>query len=325
MLRPAASTGGPSIVLFVNARDESHLHEWVVHHLLLGFTGIVIFDHMSIVPIASVIQHPRVTVIRISDDDFTTNSMKTELMDRAVGHAREHGVDWLMYLDADEFLVLPQLSSVQALVRSGLQRAPGCDQFTLNWLMFGSAYKDVDDPQATMVSQYTRSEGAFFHLVKSLVRVAAVAGPSVNPHFFTTHGSKPFNLTFHDHVTETHCEGAQHGFYAFFKPGPASSPPPPPTSSTSVATFPSHSLESVQPPPSAYIAHYVYQAYDAYLRRKVNLPRDDDTSKFRDVMPREEFHAQYNAIANDAVNRRYSARIKKNLGFVNARSPALRM
>ena len=44
---------GP-IVLFTNARDEKNIKEWAIHHLLLGFDYICIFDHKSKIPIKNI-------------------------------------------------------------------------------------------------------------------------------------------------------------------------------------------------------------------------------------------------------------------------------
>ena len=44
-----------SVILFTNARDEPNIAEWVAHHLLLGFDKVIIFDHLSKVPIKTTI------------------------------------------------------------------------------------------------------------------------------------------------------------------------------------------------------------------------------------------------------------------------------
>ena len=46
-----------SVILFTNARDEPNIAEWIAHHLLLGFDKIVVFDHLSKIPIQSVIKN----------------------------------------------------------------------------------------------------------------------------------------------------------------------------------------------------------------------------------------------------------------------------
>jgi hypothetical protein len=43
-----------NVCLFTNARDEKHIKEWAAHHLLLGFSKIIIFDHKSIIPLKEV-------------------------------------------------------------------------------------------------------------------------------------------------------------------------------------------------------------------------------------------------------------------------------
>ena len=44
-----------SVYVFTNARDEPNIAEWVAHHLLLGFDKIIIFDHLSVIPISTTI------------------------------------------------------------------------------------------------------------------------------------------------------------------------------------------------------------------------------------------------------------------------------
>ena len=55
------------VVLFTNARDEPNIAEWIAHHLLLGFDKIIVFDHLSKVPISNKLNtnfDNKVTVIR---------------------------------------------------------------------------------------------------------------------------------------------------------------------------------------------------------------------------------------------------------------------
>ena len=46
-----------SVILFTNARDEPNIAEWIAHHLLLGFDKIVVFDHLSKIPIHTIYRH----------------------------------------------------------------------------------------------------------------------------------------------------------------------------------------------------------------------------------------------------------------------------
>lgn len=40
------------VYLFTNARDEPNIAEWIAHHLLLDFDKVIVFDHLSVNPIA---------------------------------------------------------------------------------------------------------------------------------------------------------------------------------------------------------------------------------------------------------------------------------
>jgi hypothetical protein len=70
------------VVLFTNARNETHIKEWATHHLLLGFSKIVIFDHKSDVPLKTVFKNfdKRVKVISVS---HLENPIKMPLMNKA--------------------------------------------------------------------------------------------------------------------------------------------------------------------------------------------------------------------------------------------------
>ena len=46
-------TDNASVILFTNARDEPNISEWIAHHLLLGFDKVIVFDHLSSIPISS--------------------------------------------------------------------------------------------------------------------------------------------------------------------------------------------------------------------------------------------------------------------------------
>jgi hypothetical protein len=94
------------VYLFTNARDEPNIAEWVAHHLLLGFDRIHIFDHKSVTPISQKIWtnfNNRVTVERVENID---GGIKLNLITRAVNIATNRRASWMLYLDADEFMVI---------------------------------------------------------------------------------------------------------------------------------------------------------------------------------------------------------------------------
>ena len=121
-------------ILFTNARDEQNILEWVVHHLNLGFTTIYVFDHKSKIPIQNVLHNvPNVVVIRIEED-----LVKMDLVYNAHNYGYNHGYDWMLYLDSDEFLVLNRDNNVTDFIC----KYNGYDQVGINWLLFGSNYRN---------------------------------------------------------------------------------------------------------------------------------------------------------------------------------------
>lgn len=225
--------------LFCNARDELRIREWVVHHLLLGFDAIFVFDHLSEVPLSHVLRNfdHRVKVLRVSSQE---PNIKRTLMNLATLMAKRYCLDWFIYLDADEFLVLNNES-----LKHLLQRFAFADAIAVNWLMFGSNHH-VQEPHGLMFEAYTKCEPMLDQHVKTFVRPSQVKY-SDNPHFY--HMKNPSNVvgTNGHHVLFPQC----------FHPG----------NRTDFRRA------------NAYIAHFVYQSEETYKKRKVILPADDGTQR----------------------------------------------
>ena len=70
-----------------------------------------------------------------------------------------------------------------------------------------------------------------------------------------------------------------------------------------------HSKLSINEVP-AFIAHYIYQSEETYLRRKIHLPQDDTGyMRSRD----EKIHCLYNNVNNEIAKNKYTFLIKKFL------------
>jgi hypothetical protein len=94
-----------STILFTNARDEQNIAEWIAHHLLLVFDKVVVFDHLSKVPISSLFKtdfNGRLNIISVNG----VGNIKINLMKDALEIASKGNYNWMLYLDADEFLNL---------------------------------------------------------------------------------------------------------------------------------------------------------------------------------------------------------------------------
>jgi hypothetical protein len=166
-----------SSILFTNARDEPNIAEWVAHHLLLGFDKIVVFDHLSNVPISSLIKNNfdnRLNIIKVD----SVGAVKLNLMKNALDIANKGNYSWMLYLDADEFLNLNGFSNIKVY----LDLFKEADSIGINWLMFGtSGHKN--QPKGLITENFVRSELRLNSHVKSFARPSTIAN-IINPHYY---------------------------------------------------------------------------------------------------------------------------------------------
>jgi len=229
-----------NVYLFTNARDEPKIAEWVAHHLLLGFDKIHIFDHKSVTPVshtlASMLGDRRINVMRIE----TAGSIKLNLMTRAVQISQQNNASWMLYLDADEFLLLNKFNNIKEF----LNAFKFSDAIGINWLMFGtSGHKS--QPPGLLTENFIHSDKIINQHVKSFVRPEKVILPAVNPHFFNMINPNRY-------------------FAA---------------SGNRMAQGPFNPVPKLFTKVMAYVAHYYTQSEEEYLRRKTRTMDDGSSGK----------------------------------------------
>lgn len=263
-----------NVALFCNARDEKHIREWAAHHLLIGFNRIIIFDHNSIVPLSTVFQNfdKRVAIIRFDTPPSQAN-VKIQLMNNALQIAKQMKVDWFIYLDADEFIILNNnLTGIKDL----LNRYSFADSLALNWLMFGTNHLKTD-PDGLILENYTKSDVILNDHVKSFVRPFQAQHTS-NPHFYHIK-NKSRMCALNTILSEP--------YYMNKK-----------------------TVEYTKVP--AFIAHHVNQSEETYINRKINLPRDDNGST-REKLDIDHLHTIYNSIENTFAKLKYANNVRRFL------------
>jgi len=254
------------VYLFTNARDEKNIKEWASHHLLIGFDNIIIFDHMSNPPLKDYFVNfdKRITIIPCNWE----NPIKLKLMKLASSIASKNNADWMLYLDADEYLVLNSFPGVKKM----LDFYPNADSLAINWLMFGTNHH-IKEPSGGLIDNYTKSELTLDKHVKTFVRPREVVSVS-NPHYYNI-----FNASNMKHISGANIPNIPPNGYAFF-----------PNKNTFYNAM-------------AYIAHYHYQSEESYTRRK-NKRNQDDGSGNR---PKDDnIHTHHNVVVNDTIKKRYS-------------------
>jgi hypothetical protein len=257
------------VFLFTNIRDEKNMKEWCAHHLLLGFDNIFIFDHKSTVPLSYEFVNfdKRVCIERCELE----NPVKITLMKKAVKISKFSNVDWMLYLDADEYLVLNTFNNVKDL----LNVFSFADSLSLNWLFFGTNNHVKTPENGLVIENFTRSDLLLNKHVKTFVRPKEVINID-NPHFY--HIFNPIRML----SIENKIMNKNH-YYAFYET--------------------QNNYKNV----IAYIAHYQYQSEETYIKRKVNRAQDDGTGE-RNYM--NNIHSLHNENENNSIKDKYSEKIK---------------
>ena len=229
-----------NVAVFCNARDENNIKEWAAHHILIGFDHVIIFDHKSINPLSNVFANfnKKVKIIKTNLDE---GNIKLQLMNTAKNIANNMNLDWFIYLDADEFLILNKIFKG---VKHFLNSYSYGDSIGVNWLMFGSNNL-VNEPNGLILENYKKSCKMLDRHVKSFVRPNKILN-CVNPHYYNMRDpSKMLNINFKQ-LTSPYC-------------------------------FSNINLPFNKAP--AYIAHYVYQSEETYKKRKIDKKADDGTTR----------------------------------------------
>ena len=257
------------VFLFTNVRDEKNMKEWCAHHLLLGFDSIYIFDHKSVIPLREEFSHfdKRVYIERCELE----NPVKITLMKKAVKISRYLKADWMLYLDADEFLILNTVNDVKNL----LNIFSFADSLSLNWLFFGTNNHIKNPENGLIIENYTRSNLLLDKHVKTFVRPIEVKNID-NPHFYHIFNNSRM-VSIENKIMN------KNSFYAFYDT--------------------KNNYKNV----IAYIAHYQYQSEETYIKRKVNRTQDDGTGE-RAYM--NNIHLLHNENENNSIKDKYSEKIK---------------
>lgn len=261
------------VCLFTNARNEKHIKEWAAHHLLIGFSRIVIFDHKSEKPLKEVFHgfDKRVKIINVS---HLENPVKMQLMNKAAEIAVILKTDWMIYLDADEFVILNEKYKG---IKHLLSLYNNADSLAVNWLMFGSNNL-IKDPDGLILENYTKCDLCLNDHVKCFVRPSKVLNAS-NPHFYNMiDTNRSLNLNNKLIPPPYHSNNCNVKYYNI----------------------------------PIYIAHYIYQSEESFLKRKIQIPRDDNGERrhYDDI---KFIHSHHNSHENFYPVNKYAEDIKKFL------------
>lgn len=266
------------VSLFANVRDEKHIREWAAHHLLLGFDDIIIYDHKSKIPLKKIFTNfdKRVHIINVSHYE---NPVKILLMNNSINIAKKLKADWMIYLDADEFLIF---NDKNMNIKNFLDKYKHADLLGINWLMFGSNNM-VSDPDGLIVDNYTKSEFILDPHIKTFVRPNEITIAN-NPHFYHIRRKKRMYDLLNKVIPEPYYKN-------------------------------NINLNCKQV--TAYIAHYIIQCEESFIQRKCRPTDDTGTMKNTKDNDFKDMHNHHNNYDNYHPKNAYAYNIKTFLAKYN--------
>lgn len=278
----------PTIMIAMNFKDEFNIIEWILFHTLQGFTLLVVFDDDS--------QHGDMKTINDMVKKMTSfcHMMGTRLLYRrcrktpklgymrhALDIARQCHITWMIYIDADEYIVLPPRHvSIHHFLS---ECPPDASGIALFWKCFGSHHL-VSSPYSgtRCLSVYLSSESSITPKLKTLVRVDHVVCALSPHHYRFSHGKSRL----WDPMTMSWIENTPNHTFR-------------------------QSLDKNTPHVYPYLSHYINQSWVCFCRRR-RRPRDD-TGCCREFSysldptrpPPSQFVTMYNDTLTQSTRRRY--------------------
>ncbi|MGJ8621918.1 MAG: glycosyltransferase family 2 protein [Yoonia sp.] len=142
----APACGGPRVIMTTMKNEGPFLLEWIAYNLTIGFTGFVIFTN-------DCVDGTDLMAQRLEELGFCSHRPNPitdgappqhKALRRAKAHPWVTKADWLMCLDADEFINLRD--GLETLPQF-LERIGDCDAVSFAWKLFGcgglEAYEDA--------------------------------------------------------------------------------------------------------------------------------------------------------------------------------------
>jgi hypothetical protein len=223
--------------------EAPYIAEWAVYHRMIGFDRIVLYENDSDDETPKILQ--RLKSAGVIDEHNPWSNIAGSPQFRAYVDATvKCATDWIMILDADEFLNISSRAPVNAFLASF---APDVSCVAVNWRIFGSSGHRNHAP-GLVLERFTR---------------AALAEAAVNRHVKS--------------LFRPRCVTAVHMHAPTLASGRAA------LASGAPLTMATHGLSDVLDWSAARVNHYFDKSYEEYLwKRRRGLARvaNDDPLKF---------------------------------------------
>ncbi len=159
--------------------------EWIAYHLNLGFDEIYIYDNFSDDGSRELLSilHKSGLINHVIWDYKENGSPQVSAYKHAADQVREDA-DWIIYIDADEFLVPYNHDNVHELLLDVIGNDQNISAITFNWKTFGSNGHSEYIPALVMDRFLMCREGTLSpnNTVKSMVKLKNLVNPHIHIH-----------------------------------------------------------------------------------------------------------------------------------------------
>jgi len=217
-------------------RDEDNLiKDFVLHHIMLGFEHIYMYDDNSKVPVTQYIDklpndiQQKVTVTKINFNILDKNELiENDFYDENIflkcGEYKQRYLqtyftkiyndvsEWCYYCDVDEFIYLKNEITIFDIIN----KYDTYDSIYIPWLIFGSSYY-FSQPCGSVIDTFKFHDKNYDHSGKSIVKMSSIKNmPILTPHHINKHNSfiinkfkKPYDANNDIHICHYNIQSMQ--------------------------------------------------------------------------------------------------------------------
>lgn len=191
------------VCLSTSSKNEKHIIEWINYYIKIGIDYFIIFDDLSDKPIQEVFDENNIdksiyTIFRNNNRDNLYENLNMRYIvhrcyspeywiNLCIPKLIEKEMDYVLYVDLDEFLYLNKFNNIQELIS---YYSP-FDVLKINWLLFGSNNLIENTGVNNIIDTFNRSSDILSDgtgASKSLTRVSKISvhntyqyGPHILP------------------------------------------------------------------------------------------------------------------------------------------------
>lgn len=160
------------VLVAILANEEKFLDEWILYHKMIGINHFILYDDNPVYPLKDYLKPHKDYLTIINWERKNENTPEFNNQRTAYSNALESYIssyDWVLFLDADEFVVLREEISIHDF----LSKFPDAAAVSLNWYFFGHN-GFLNDPEGLITSSLFKRQSYPSKKVKTFTRVKMI-------------------------------------------------------------------------------------------------------------------------------------------------------